>query len=188
MKIMAYLFVLIALPSQLFGSEPGTYKVYQPFDLPDGIFVSPVTYTGYYGPGNEVEMTCWENRIYHRDPDWRGNSKKTVQENAAFTSRLKVSTEGARSWPNDVDTISVTLDVSQLTAVRPAGGWRNTVVLAATVECMKANAGQHAPRVHFLAIRIVGPRKYRKYGGVFEVSGYKCGPRTRQFGSSIERP
>ena len=46
---------------------------------------------------------------------------------------------------------------------------------------MKANAGQYAPGVRYLALRIKGPTKYVRYEGVFEVGGYKCGPRERQF-------
>src|SRR5262249_35068200 len=37
------------------ASEEWAYKAYQPFDLPNGIVVSPVTYTGYYEAAREVE-------------------------------------------------------------------------------------------------------------------------------------
>ena len=172
---------LIATPAKLQASEAWAFRVYQPFNLPDGIAVSPVTYTGYYGPGQEVEMTCWPNRVWHPTPDWRGVTRKAIQENLAFTTRLKVTVDWARSWPTRGDTISAALDVTRLASMSDTIEWADTTLLSATVECMKSNAGQYAPEVQFLALRIRGPRRYSKYGGIYDVRNYKCGPKERQF-------
>src|SRR5215813_9324950 len=73
------------------ASEEWAYKVYQPFDLPNGIVLSPVTYTGYYEAPREVEMTCWENRVWHHDPSSKGVVGKATQDNLAFAVGLKAS-------------------------------------------------------------------------------------------------
>ena len=168
-------------PANLLAAEAWAYRVYQPFNLPNGIAVSPVTYTGYYTPGAEVVMTCWANRVWHPDPDWRGSVHKALQENVAFTAGLRVRKDSLRGRPvtGQGDTVWVTLDASRLAPLGKPIERADTILLAATVECMKANAGQWA-EIHFLALRISGPRKYARFGGIFDVRDYRCGPKKRQ--------
>jgi hypothetical protein len=173
----------VAAPVGLLAAEPWAYQVYQPFNLPDGIAVSPVTYTGYYWPGREVEMTCWANRIWHPDRDWRGTENKSRQENVAFEAGIRVEVDsGFMNLPHAAggDTVRAVLDVSRLASRRSGIEWADTALIEATVECMKANAGQHG-KIGFILLRIRGPREYARFGGVFAVDGYRCGPKKRQF-------
>jgi len=162
------------------GSEPWAFRVYQPFLLQDGIAVSPITYTGYYGPGLEVGMTCWPNRIWHE------HERAWSQENAAFMTGLTVSIAGTSLRG---DTIVATLDVSKAHTVLEtkllgflprACPWPNESLVQATIECMKANAAQW-PEAHYLSLRIRGDADLKRYEGVFNVSDRACGPKTRQF-------
>lgn len=172
--------VLVA-PAKLPASEGRTAQVYQPFDVLDGRAVSAVTYTGYFWPGEEVEMTCWPNRVWHEHGDWRQVQHQALQENLAFTFGLTVTIDGTRSWPSQGDTIVATLDASRLASMPDTIDVADTTLIAMTVECMKANAAQSAPAIRFLTVTIVGPRQYAIYGGCFDVSGYQCGPRRRDF-------
>src|SRR5439155_1572992 len=153
-------------PATASGSEIWPRMAYQPFSVPNGICLSPVTYIGYYAREEAVEMTCWPDRIWHPEDG------KTRQENAAFAAGFKVFIDWT-GWSSQGDTLKAELDVGRALNVDD--------LAAATVESIKANAGQYAPGVHYLALKILGARKYAKLGGVFDVTGYNCGPKTRQF-------
>jgi hypothetical protein len=155
--------------------------VYQPFDLPNSITIGRVTYTGYYESGQEVEMTCWENRVWHHDPSSKGVVNRATQENLAFAAGLKVSVDGMRSWPSRSDTIYATVDASRLSGPKRVTQWADTAVVAAVVECMRANAGQYAGHVRFLVVRVEGPAELAHYSGVFGLEEYACGPVRREF-------
>jgi hypothetical protein len=156
------------------ASEAWPLMAYQPVSLPNGIALTPVSYIGYYMAGQAVEMACWENRIWHRE------EKKDLQENAAFAAGINASMDW-RGWPDRGDTLRVNLDLSRVAAGRDENGWSDTTLVEATVECMRANAGQFAPSVHYLAVKIDGAARYARYAGVFDVRGYKCGPAVRQY-------
>jgi len=166
------------------ASEPWTFQAYQPFFMQDGIAVSPMTYTGYFSSEQVVEMTCWANRVWHRD------ESRSFQENAAFMAGLKASlVDGMNSWPSRGDTIAVALDLSKAHSVADTklpgylprtASWPDESLVLATVECLKANAAQF-PEVHFLAIRILGSREFAGLGGVFGLEGFRDGPGRRAF-------
>jgi hypothetical protein len=160
--------------AQALGSEAWPLTAYQPISLPNGIALTPVSYIGYYMAGQAVEIACWENRIWHPE------DKKDYQENAAFAAGFKASMDW-KGWPDRGDTLRVVLDLSGVASRRDENGWSDTTLVEATVECMRANAGQFAPAVHYLAVKIDGTAKYARYAGVFDVRGYKCGPAVRQY-------
>src|SRR5437870_4894781 len=137
----------VLAPESVLASEVRAAQVYQPIGLLNGITVSAVTYTGFYSPGEEVEMTCWPNRIWHGNRRGEKRGAEALQENLAFTMGLKISMDAARSWPWRGDTLWATLDVSRLASFADTTEWADTSVLAATMECIKANAGQSGVRV-----------------------------------------
>jgi hypothetical protein len=159
-------------PPRALGSEAWPVMAYQPFNLPNGIALSPMSYIGYYSPLGAVTMTCWANRVWHPEQG------KAYQENAAFAAGLRVSLEFGDSMTPD-STLSAELHVP--TAFHLENGWDDPTLIEAIVECMKATLGQFAPAVRFLAIKIKGPRRYARYGGTFDVRDYKCGPKVWQF-------
>jgi hypothetical protein len=161
---------LLLCPAIAHASEAWTVKVYQPFNVPNGIFASPVTYVGYYDPDQAVEMTVWPNRVWH--PEWG----RPLQENAAFSNGIKVRLQRVA---RQTDTLTVQLDAKAV-ASRIANGWDDATLVTATVECLKANAGQFM-RTHFLRLIVTGRPGVRRFGGVFDVRGYSCGPKVRQF-------
>ena len=175
-RIAAAMAIVLSVSTPTIGlpSEAGTFQASQPFDLPNGIAISQVTYIGYYLMEEVATMTCWENRI------WIPSEGKSYQENAAFAAGLSVSVTqdpfGSRG-----DTLHCELDTSRMIGFRPATGARDsTVLVEATVECLKATVGQMS-WVKFLNLRVTGHAVYRKFGGVFPLADYRCGPRVRQF-------
>ena len=163
------------------ASEEWAFEAYQPLDLPNSIVISPVTYTGFYQAGQEVEMTCWENRVWHHDASTKGAAGKATQENMAFAAGLKADVDMMKGWPVRSDTIYATLDARRL---RHLTQWADTALVAAVVECMLASAGQYAADVRFLEVRIEGPAELARYGGVFSLKAYICGPIRREFDSN----
>jgi hypothetical protein len=172
---------LVVAASGSFASEEWAFMVYQPFDLPNSITIGRVTYTGYYESGQEVEMTCWENRVWHHDPSSKGVVNRATQENLAFAAGLKVSVDAMRSWPSRSDTIYATVDASRLGSPKRVTQWADSGLVAAVVECMRANAGQYAGHVRFLAVRLEGRADFTRYSGVFGLEPYACGPVRREF-------
>lgn len=156
------------------SSDAWTYHACQPFDLENGIAISEVTYVEYYSLEGVAIMTCWPNRSYS------GAKRRVVQLNAAYAAGLVVSIRpGGRGLESD--TLRYDLDVSKLRGFRPATGDRDsTVLVAATVECIKANVGQ-IKSVNYLDLRVTGQAVYEKFGGIFPLADYRCGPKVRQF-------
>ena len=161
---------LLLGPAIVWASEAWTVKVYQPFNVPNGIFASPVTYVGYYDPDQAVEMTGWPNRVWHPEMG------RALQENAAFSNGIKVRLQRVA---RQTDTLTVQLDLRAV-ASKIANGWDDATLATATVECLKANAGQFT-RTHFLRLIVTGRPGVRNFGGVFDVRGYSSGPKVRQF-------
>lgn len=158
------------------ASEAWVYTAWQPFCLPNGIAVAPVTYVGFHSAEEALEMTCWPNRS--RQPDG------PEQNNAAFDAGFRATLLGPGSWPGN-DTVSVALAIPDTTS-KAACEWGDSVLVAATVECLKASAGQYAGEQHrrplrYLRLEIRGPRRFRSLAGVFDVREYRCGPRQSQF-------
>ena len=148
-------------------------RAYQPFVLPDGIMIGAVSYIGYYGPGQEVEMTCWQNRIWH--PGTRvGGSGVARQENKAWEAGLRVSLE-RDGFPNRGDTLVANIDTRGF-----SDGEANESVIMATIECVKASAGQYS-QVKYLRLGISGVVDYVRLGGVFGLETSRCGPTKNQF-------
>ena len=153
------------------GSELRTWEILQPFDLPNGIEVSRVTYVGYYA-GFGVEMTCWPNVISNE------GGGPASDHNAASIAGLHVKTES--DWPIEGDTLRAVLDVSSMKSYRSENGWPDTVLVAATVQCIVATAAQWQA-VKFVTLKIAGERRYRSFGGVYRAERFRCGPLRRQF-------
>jgi hypothetical protein len=153
------------------GSEAWTYKAFQPFDLSNGYALSAVTYVGFYQASQQVEMACWENRIWHPE------SRTVVQENAAFAAGLHadVSQEG---WPNHGDTLRCSLDASRMSQFKSENGWSADELLDATAECLKASAGQIEP-ARYLALSVKRRGISKPRTEVFDLREYRCGPRPR---------
>ena len=165
------------------SSELWVAHAYQPFDMPDGIALSPVTYVGYgYGTSGEEFMTVLPNRIWHETPDYR-HKGIVSQENMAFSAGLRLARgmDTGLTWKGDTTTVVV--DARALARKGFEGEWPDTTLIDAVAECLKANAGQHWPAVAYLAVRFVGSERYTKFGGVFDLKAYKCGPITRYYAS-----
>ncbi len=174
MLLLMVVAIALMVPGVLLGTELWPVAAYQPFDMPDGIALSPVTYLGYYSPETSIEATGWQNRA--RRPE----SKSYMQENAAYTAGLRV-TGGVQGS----DTITATINAGRLASFHSANGSSDTLLLAATVECVKANAGQLG--AHVLRLSIIGVKRYRHYGGTFDLAAYRCGPQSRQLTEAVHR-
>ncbi len=88
---VAVLTLLLALwvAGPVSGSELWTIEVMQPFDLPNGIAVSRVTYVEYGSSWPEVvTLTCARNAII--------DGSKTVNGNAAAKLGLRSSSRAER--------------------------------------------------------------------------------------------
>jgi len=163
------------MPLRAFASEAWPLMTYQPFNLPNGIGISPVTYVGYFWATQAVDMTCAPNRIWHQDED------KAYQENAACVAGFRATADGSK-WPKLGDTLRVELRVPPSSGFKEINGWSERDLILVTIECLKANAAQFRTHgVRFMALRIRGSREFFSLGGVSSVVGYECGPKKSQF-------
>ncbi len=78
------------------------------------------------------------------------------------------------------DTLQVVLDASLLKGPRTPSGMPDTSLVEATGQCLLVNSATIS-RIKFVDLKVRGPLKYRKYGGVYATEPYRCGARKQQF-------
>jgi hypothetical protein len=142
--------------------------VYQPFDLPDGLAITAVSYVSWGGVNGITTLVCAPMRL-------SGGGGHV--SNAAALAHLKVKERS--DW--DADTLWVDLDARRFHFDGRASGEDDSLaVIQATLECLKATAGSD-DSLKYLRVRVLGAPVYRVLGGVFPLKDYRCGPRVRQF-------
>jgi hypothetical protein len=133
-------------------------EVHQPLLL-NGLESRPSPYLVRIWPyAQEVEMTCWENRLYS-DGEWK-------DQNAASLFGIVVSLpwEGAAGATAEDfqgkgmhgDTLRVLVDVS---AASVPSGWPDAMlrsVVALTIDCARRNAGFAYPTPRFVDVSVAG--------------------------------
>ena len=161
------------------ASEPVAIEVFQPIDVDNFIHLSRMTYVGYHedragGAMAAVSMTCDSNCVLtYGGPENR---------NVAFAAGLKSRALYHSGVEPGIfgDTMRVELDARALKQRGPGEAWADTVVLAATVQCILANAAQLAA-ARFVDLRILGAERYRRFGGVYALRRFRHGPLRREF-------
>src|SRR5947208_1284591 len=151
----------------------------QPMDIENFIWLSRVTYMGYYGDlaGGAVSaviLTCNPNIVQ--------TYAEARNLNVAADAGLKV-----RLLPNPADegslfgdTLRVVLDATSLETLSNSFEWSDTTIVAATTQCILVNAAQ-LPAIKHVDLRVEGNAAYRKYVGVFSTRRFRAGPVRRQF-------
>lgn len=164
-------------PLPAMSSEPVAIRVFQPMNVEgDWLYVGPVTYIGYHddeagGAFSAVLMTCDSNAVI--------THVGVENRNAAFAVGLKVRVE----WNTGVspplfgDTMRVMLDARPVRDRHDEWAWEDTSLIAATVQCIVANAAQ-LPACRFVDLKVEGNPTF---GGVYSTRRFRCGPVKREF-------
>ncbi len=172
------LLAVVMLFGSAAGSESVVVEVFQPQGDPNGIFLSAVSYVGYFGgpgPGREVALTCEPNSVPN---PWGA----PININLAAEGHFKLTfLPGRGTSGSDGDTLRVALNVAPVDTMRVVriGVLSPDSIVVATVECLMANAARASDRTHFVALRVEGRRGLEKYGGVYPTLPYRCGPRRK---------
>jgi hypothetical protein len=159
------------------ASEPVAIEVFQPMSVEgDWLFLGRVTYIGYHedeagGAFSAVLMTCDSNSVI--------THAGVENRNAAFATGFKVRVEwheGA-SPPLFGDTMRVALDTRSLRSRNDEWAWSDSSLVAATVQCVVANAAQ-LPACRFVDLKVEGSPSF---GAVYSTRRFRCGPVKREF-------
>lgn len=159
-----------------FGSELSAVDVLQPIDIENVIRLSHITYVTY-NSGDlavlAVGRTCDSNMVI--------SDRGTGNWNAAFSAGLKVhviySAEASMLFG---DTLRVSLDTRGMRGASRESDWPDTMLVAATVECIMVNAAS-SKWVRTVDLRIEGDRKFRRYAGVRSTRRFRGGPVRPEF-------
>lgn len=102
------------------------------------------------------------------------------QRNAAFEVglRAEVTYNSNREPPLFGDTLRVVLRATKPPA--EIGDFDYSAIVAATVECVLANAAQSSA-IKFVALKMIGVVAGRDYGDVFATAPFRTGPKERLF-------
>lgn len=177
--VAAWVFLtsILASPSQ--SSEPSPVEVLQPLDTGNVIWLSPVTYFGYFNwrhPGHPVAFTCSSNVVTRHDGQ---PSNMNIAAMAGFKVQLLSKDERHEEYLFG-DTLRVVLDVSSIDAFHTS--WPRDALVGATVECILVNGAKgYSKGVRYIQLAIKGPKPIRKYARVYGVWKYRCGPTRTQF-------
>ena len=164
-------------PFPAMSSEPVAIQVFQPMSVEgDWLYVGPITYIGFHndeagGAFSAVLMTCDSNAVI--------THVGVENRNAAFATGFKVRVEwheGA-SPPLFGDTMRVVLDTRSLPGRNDEWAWGDSSLVAATVQCIVANAAQ-LPACRFVDLKVEGSPTF---GGVYSTRRFRCGPIKREF-------
>lgn len=157
------------------GSDEWVFESVQPIWTENDITLSRVTVATFTSDAVgvvAVVATCDSNQVV--------TEYGPKQRNVAFEVGLRVSVafNSERQWSLFGDTLRVTLR-----ATKPSAGFEDfalTTIVAATVECIMANAAQ-SPEIKFVALRLEDKALNTRFGGVFKTDPFRRGPRKHVF-------
>ncbi len=160
------------------GSELVAVEVLQPIDIENVVVLSAVTYVGYFGsPYNNaftsVRMTCDSNDVL---PPYAPSNRNRAFK-AGFGVRVVADDDSER--PLFGDTMRVVLTVPGHAAAAKKG-WPDTMLVAATTQCILVNAAQDTA-VRFVDLRVEGRTGYARFNHVYSTSRYRHGPVKRVY-------
>lgn len=176
LAFLAALLIAAANSSPSSGTEEWSFEVFQPIWTDNEIALSRVTVLTFNSNDvgvSAVLATCDSNQVM--------NDYGPQQRNAAFDVGLKaeVTFNSDKEPPLFGDTLRVVLRATKTPV--DVGDHSFATILAATVECVLANAAQ-SPAIKFVALRVDWNEAPREYGGVFATANYRSGPSKRDFG------
>lgn len=156
------------------GSELVAVQVLQPIDIENVVVLSAVTYVGYFGSPyynafTSVRMTCDSNDVL---PPY-GPNNRNVASKAGFG--VRVVADGDSERPLFGDTMRVVLTVPGHVSAAAKKGWPDTMLVAATTQCIIVNAAQDTA-VRFVDLQVEGRPGYARFNHVYSTSGYRNGP------------
>ena len=161
------------------GSELVAVEVLQPIDIENVVVLSAVTYVGYFGsPYNNaftsVRMTCDSNDVF---PPYAPSNRNSAFK-AGFGVRVVADHDSER--PLFGDTMRVVLTVPGPAGTAAKKGWPDTMLVAATTQCILVNAAQDTS-VRFVDLRVEGRTGYSRFSHVYSARRYRHGPLKRVY-------
>jgi hypothetical protein len=179
MKAMFALLVAVVMTagsaSRSRGTEEWSFEAFQPVWTDNEIALSRVTIMTFNSTDVgvcAVLATC-DSSLVKTDRGFR-------QRNAAFEVglRVEVTYNSNEEPPLFGDTLRVVLRGTKPPV--EIGDFDYSTIVAATVECVVANAAQSSA-IKFVAIRTDKVVAGRDHGGVFATSPFRTGPKERVF-------
>ena len=157
------------------GSEEWSFEAFQPIWTDNEIALSRATIMTFNSTDVgvcAVLATC-DSSLVKTDYGLR-------QRNAAFEVGLRVKVIFNSNEDPSLfgDTLRVVLRATKPPA--EIGDFDYSAIVAATVECVLANAAQSSA-IKFVALRTNGVVAGRDYGGVFATAPFRTGPKERLF-------
>lgn len=154
------------------------FETYQPLSFEEGIWIASVPYMRFVTarPGElELSYTCAPNAIV-------GELKSATNCNVASASGIRIAMiPDGKSWPGLFgDTVRVSFDLRDLPDTARIWGEPVDTVVAATYECLLANAAR-TRGARWVDVRVVGPPRFLSYRGVYPLAKLPAIPRRRYF-------
>jgi hypothetical protein len=155
------------------------FETYQPLSFEEGIWIASVPYMRFVTASSgelELSYTCAPNAVL-------GELKTPGNCNIASVSRIRIamSLNREKNPPGLYgDTVRVSFDLSELPDTVRLWGEPVDTVVAATYECLLANASRVRGAM-WVEVRVVGPARFARYGGVYRLADFPVLPRRRYF-------
>ena len=171
--LVALTLTVTASPAR--ASEEWAFESFQPNWTFNEIRISRVTVLTYHSGDAAIlaaGATCDSNQVL--------TQYGPQQRNAAFAVGLRseVTYNSSKEPPLFGDTLRVVLRAT--TPPSDFGDFSFGVILAATVQCILANAAQ-LKAIRFVAVQVEGAPTYSDYGGVYSTGRFRRGPRKLVF-------
>ncbi len=137
-------------------------------------------------PGAEVELTCASNVIRNIGEDVEDEAEN---RNAASLFELYLKAGPVWNGKDVYDTLLVTLDATHVdsSAVRQGLDARPDSIVGVTALCIRINAARSEYPTKYLDLRVLGPARLQRFGGVFPVEHLALPTRAFDFGPPIDQ-
>ena len=195
-RLVALVVLLLgsAFPTVARASTWRLVSVAQPLLGEGAVLIADVPYgVDCCEPGAEVALTCEPNAIRSV---YAGAEGETENLNAA--SMVGLTIEAGPLWNGHeyFDTLTVTLDATHADSIARAQGFAPDSVIAATVMCLRINAGRSVfpagiPDANnqrsYLRLRLLGPARIGRFARTYKIALLGLPERTYDLGPSPER-
>lgn len=173
--LAAVLLTTAAAPLPSNGTEEWSFEAFQPIWTDNDICISRVTVLTFNSGVPAVYAVLATCDSSHVMSDYGPQQRNAAVE---VGLRAEVTFNTRREPPLFGDTLRVILRATKPPA--DVGDHGYATIMAATVRCILFNAAQ-SPAIKFVALRVDGEPRYRKYGGIFSTARFRNGPRKREF-------
>ena len=142
--------------------------------------------TDSFVPGAEVALTCEANAIRNVGEDI---DEPVQNRNAASKFALAIRAGDVWDGRDVFDTLVVTLDATRADSAAAAQKVRAgpDSIVAATILCVRINAARSGLPTKYLNLKVLGPKRFQQFAGVYPVERLALPTRAFDFGRIPEQ-